>query len=110
MIVVRASAARARARAAQGIALASAMLTGCSPIAYARGVRDAEATVVVAERAEAERLAPYELTLARLYLEKAREASGEGHYALSLDLLARARQHAARARVLAAARSGDGTP
>lgn len=94
----------------RSLLLASVLVGGCSPIAYARGVREAEAAVLDAERTDAARLAPYELTLARVYLEKAREASAEAHYAFSLDLLARATASAARAGALAASRGGHGTP
>jgi hypothetical protein len=90
--------------------LSPLLVVGCSPITYARRAAVTERAVRAAEHAEAVRLAPYELTLAKVYLDKAREESGQAHYALSLDLLRRAEQSAKRARVLAEARTGGGAP
>jgi len=112
VMFVRVAAASARgSHAARASALCgAALLMGCSPIAYAQRARSAERAVAAAEQAEAAKLAPYELTLAKVYLEKAREESGEAHYALSLTLLGRAEQDANRARLLAGARATGATP
>lgn len=113
MIFARASRPRARALCAavgRGAQLGALLLAGCSPITYARRAALTERAVHAAEQAEAARLAPYELTLAKVYLDKAREESAEAHYALSLALLQRAEQSAKRARVLAEARNSGGAP
>jgi len=66
----------------------------CSPWSAAVGARDAQLALQEAERARAGELALYELTLARLYLEKAREEASEAHYALALRLLQRSEESA----------------
>ena len=65
--------------------------------------RSAERAVAAAAAEGAQGSATYELVLARLYLDKAREESAEAHYAWALDLLAKSEQSARRARTLALA-------
>lgn len=94
----------------RGLALLALTLAlpACSPISYARQARSVERAVALAEAAHANEHARYEVTLARLLLEKAREQSGSAHYASALELLQRAEQTALRAQLLARARGGDG--
>ena len=80
--------------------------SGCSPWAAARGARDAERAVQAAEQARADEHAPYELTLAKLYLSKAREEAAEAHYAAALKWIAQSNHHARGA--LARAERGAG--
>ena len=77
---------------------------GCMPVSVTRRSRAVERALEQAERVNAAQHARYELTLAKLYLEKAREASSEAHYASALDLLRYAESSALRADALARAR------
>ncbi len=102
--------AAVRKRAALfALATTASALPGCSPTAFWLRERDAERSLSGAERVQAERYAPYELVLARLYLDKAREESAEAHYAEALRLLEGCAQTSERARSLAQAR-GAGAP
>lgn len=83
------------------LACVLALAGGCGSASYALRARSAEHALQDVEQAALSK-APYELTLARLYLDKAREEASEAHYALALDLATRAEQNANRARVLAA--------
>ena len=74
------------------------------PIAVSRRAHSVERALTQAESAQAAQYARYELTLAKLYLVKAREASSEAHYASALDLLRHAEHSAHRADALARAR------
>jgi hypothetical protein len=53
---------------------------GCGPVGATSLVGDAEVALARAHAADGERLAPYETTLADLYLQKAREEQGYAHY------------------------------
>ena len=91
-----------------GVLAAAFALAGCSPWAAARGARDAERAVHAAEQARADEHAPYELTLAKLYLSKAREEAAEAHYAAALKWIAQSSHHARGA--LVRAERGGGVP
>ena len=84
-----------------GVFAAAITCAGCSPWAAARGARDAERAVHAAEQARADEHAPYELTLAKLYLSKAREEAAEAHYAAALKWIAQSNHHARGALVRA---------
>lgn len=64
-------------------------------------MRDAETSVREAEQARAGTRATYELTLAKLYLDKAREEAAEAQYAVARRYLERSEQNARRALVRA---------
>ena len=57
-------------------------------------VDDAEVALARAHAAEGEKYAPYETTLADLYLIKAKEEQGHARYSEARDLAADALQHA----------------
>ena len=63
-------------------------LGACGPIGATNLIGDAEVALARAHAADAERLAPYETTLADLYLAKAREEQGHAKYADARDLAA----------------------
>ena len=56
-------------------------LAACGPIGATSLIGDAEVALARAHAADGEKLAPYETTLADLYLVKAREEQGNAHYA-----------------------------
>jgi hypothetical protein len=87
------------------LALSFASLVGCGPSLFALREHEASRALAQAEQVPSRSLARYELTLSRLYLAKAREAAGEAHYRLALDLAARSTGNARRARTLALARA-----
>ncbi len=55
-------------------------LTGCGAAAYSYNVVRAARSVEQAKQVGADKLAPFEMTLARAYLNKAREESAEAAY------------------------------
>jgi hypothetical protein len=57
------------------------LLLGCGPVTATSVIDDAQLAIVRARAADADRLAPYETTLADLYLAKAREEQGHARYA-----------------------------
>lgn len=82
------------------LAVLSLVCQGCTSTTFLVRSRAAERALAEAEVAQSARHASYELILARLYLEKAREEAGEAHYASALDLADRAAQSARRAEAL----------
>jgi hypothetical protein len=61
-------------------------VAGCGPIRYASQVTTrASNEVEAAERLDARKAAPYEATIAREYLHKAREEAGESRWERALD-------------------------
>jgi hypothetical protein len=89
--------------AARNVICSLLLCAGCSPVAFVARQRTAERAVAAAAAEGAQESATYELVLARLYLDKAREESAEAHYAWALDLLAKSEQNANRARTLSLA-------
>jgi len=61
--------------------LLACLLFGCGPVTATSVIDDAELALVRARAADADRFAPYEATLADLYLAKAREEQGHARYA-----------------------------
>lgn len=86
-------------------------LLGCGPVTATAVIGDAETAVGRAHSAQAERYAPYETTLADLYLAKAREEQGHARYAEAGEL-GRAAQTFAETAVRKASerRAADQTP
>jgi hypothetical protein len=94
---------KGRRFAARKVICSLLLCAGCSPVAFVVRERSAERAVAAADAEGARASATYELMLARLYLDKAREESAEAHYAWALDLLAKSEQSANRARTLSVA-------
>ncbi|MDB4977469.1 MAG: hypothetical protein JWN48_5810 [Myxococcaceae bacterium] len=82
-----------------------ALSAACSPAAFAVRERAAERAYAAADAEGAQVQATYELVLARLYLDKAREESAEAHYAWALELLSRSERSAKRAFTLSQERA-----
>jgi len=69
----------------------------CGPISATSVIGDAEVALARAHAAESEKYAPYETTLADLYLVKAREEQGHAHYTEASQLAADAVKFASAA-------------
>jgi hypothetical protein len=83
----------------------------CGPISATSVIGDAEVALARAHAAESEKYAPYETTLADLYLVKAREEQGHAHYSEASQLAADAVKYASAATKKAAeSRAGTATP
>ncbi len=79
--------------------LAVAVLqTACGPIRSTTGLVDARAAIRSAEDVNADRVALYEMTLAREYLQKAREEMGYNDYYVAEQLTTKAIELATAAR------------
>jgi hypothetical protein len=63
-------------------------LSACGPVGATSLINDAEVAVARAHAADGEKLAPYETTLADLYLTKAREEQGHAKYSDARELAA----------------------
>ncbi len=72
-------------------------LSGCGAAAYSYNAVRAARSVERARQVGAEKLAPYEMTLAKAYLEKAREESAEAAYEEAVHLAKLSRSIADRA-------------
>lgn len=72
-------------------------LSGCTATQSLVWCRKAEAVLQRAERVPPSHATQYELTRARLYLEKAREEASEAHYGTSVELAKSAERSATRA-------------
>jgi hypothetical protein len=84
------------------------LLLGCGPVAATSVIGDAELALVRARAVDADRHARYEMTLADLYLAKAREKQGHAQYADARALAADALRFANAAnRKAAERRTGD---
>jgi hypothetical protein len=73
------------------------LLLGCGPVTATSVIDDADVALVRARAADADRYAPYEATLAELYLAKAREEQGHARYSDARALATEALRHAAAA-------------
>src|SRR5438067_3395873 len=73
------------------------LLLGCGPVTATSVIDDAELALVRARAADADRFAPYEATLADLYLAKAREEQGHARYADARALASEALRYAGAA-------------
>ena len=74
--------------------LLAAAAVGCGPLLATNVVDDAEVALARAHAAEGDEYAPYETTLAELYLVKAKEEQGYAHYSDARDLGGEALRHA----------------
>ena len=73
------------------------LLLGCGPATATSVIDDANSALLRARGADADRYAPYESTLAELYLAKAREEQGHARYAEARALAGEALRHASAA-------------
>ncbi len=80
------------------------LLLGCGPVTTTRVIDSADAALVRTRGADGDKLAPYETTLADLYLAKAREKQAYAQYGDAQMLAADARRFADAASLKAAQR------
>ena len=87
-------------------------LSGCGPLRSTAYILDAEVQIEAARTAQAERYAPYQFTLAQLYLKKAREVVGYSDYEVGVGFAERASDQARKAKEesMAAAAKTDVAP
>jgi hypothetical protein len=86
----------------QALALGLLLAVGCGPIVYIKDVSPRVAAALEQARADqAERFAPYELTKASLYYDKAREEAGHAYYQNAVDWGRRSQDCSRRASALA---------
>jgi len=83
--------------------------TGCSAILARHRINAAVDALNSAQSADAEKKAPYEYTLAALYLEKAREEEAYARFGEALDLSDIAAQYAEQAQSVANGHAKPGT-
>lgn len=93
------------ARRAIALSLAAAAVS-CGPVEATSLVRDAAAAGAKARAVQADRFAPYEMTAADLYLDKAREEQGRARYGVAQELARKSLQFADEAARKAAAQRG----
>ncbi|MDQ3262665.1 MAG: DUF4398 domain-containing protein [Myxococcota bacterium] len=78
-----------------------AALTACGPVQSTAFLLDAEVQIEAARTAQADKLAPYEWTLANLYIHKAREEVGYSDFEAAVDFARKASLNANEARKVA---------
>lgn len=85
---------------------------GCGPTQSTAYLIDAETMLEAARTAQADKLAPYEWTSARLYIEKSKEEVGYSDFEQAVDYAKKAVDFATRARdnALKASRKGEPPP
>ncbi|ADO73704.1 DUF4398 domain-containing protein [Stigmatella aurantiaca] len=91
------------------VAVAGA-LAGCGPVRTTANLLDAEVQIQAARTAGAEKEAPYEWTLANLYLYKAREEVGYSDYQAGVDFAVKASKYANEAREKAMSVGSESSP
>lgn len=103
--------------AARGLLAATAVvvmsaLSACGPTQSTSFLIDAETMLEAARTAQAEQLAPYEWTAARLYIQKSKEDVGYSEFEQAVEYAKKAVDFATRARdnALKAARKGEALP
>lgn len=79
------------------LVVACIVCAGCGPVRYLSDVGDAEEQLAAAEQRNARTFAAYEYFAAEVYLEKAREEAGEGHYEEAIRFARNAREFARQA-------------
>jgi hypothetical protein len=95
----RAHSSRSRRTLAVALAVLSAgFLEACGPTQSTAFLIDAETMMEAARTAQAEKLAPYDWTLARLYLLKSKEEVGYSEFEQAVDYAKKAVEFATRAR------------
>lgn len=77
------------------------VVAGCGPVQSTAYLLDAEVQIEAARTAQADRLAPYEWTLANLYIHKAREEVGYSDFEAAVDFARKASLNANQARTKA---------
>lgn len=82
-------------------------LAGCGPVRTTANLLDADVQIQAARTAGAEKEAPYEWTLANLYLHKAREEVGHSDYQAGVDFAVKASKYANEAREKAMAAGSE---
>jgi hypothetical protein len=92
------------------LSLVALTAPACGPINSTRFIIDAEVQIQAARTAGAEKLAPYEWTLANLYIKKAREEVGSSDYQVANDFAEKASKNANLARERALQVGRDETP
>jgi hypothetical protein len=78
-----------------------AALSACGPVQSTAYLLDAEVQIEAARTAQADKLAPYEWTLANLYIRKAREEVAYSDFEVAVDFARKASENANKARTLA---------
>lgn len=98
--------------ALRGLLVGLLVLVGCGPLSSTSHLLDADVQLEAARVARAEREAPYEWTLANLYLHKAREEVGYSDYEQGVSYAQKASKYARAAKEAAqkAARRGEPPP
>ena len=74
------------------------VVLGCGPVQTTAHLLDAEVQIEAARTAQADKLAPYEWTLANLYIHKAREEVGYSDFEAAVDFAKKASLNANEAR------------
>jgi hypothetical protein len=84
------------------LALGYLFLLGCGPVAYLKEVTSRAAVALTQARADgADQSAPYELTKAKLYYDKAREDAGHAYFQNAIEWGRRSQDCSRRASALA---------
>jgi len=94
------------------LVLGGSALSGCGPLRSTAFILDAEVQIEAARTAGAEKYAPYEFTLAQLYIKKAREVVGFSDYEVGVGFAEQASAQARKAKEnsMAAAAKTEVTP
>lgn len=81
----------------------------CGPVQSTAFLLDAEVQIEAARTAQADKFAPYEWTLANLYIHKAREEVGYSDFEAAVDFAKKASENAnlARKEAMAAGQKAD---
>lgn len=100
---------RWRLTLAVSLSFGACALWGCGPTQSTAYLIDAETMMEGARTAQAEKLAPYDWTLAKLYLQKSKEEVGYSDFEQAVDYAKKAVDYATRARdnAMKAARKGE---
>jgi hypothetical protein len=89
-------------RHVRALALGFLFVLGCGPVAYLKEVSSRAAMALAQAKSDgAEKFAPYEVTKASLYYDKAREDAGHAYFQNAIDWGRRSQDCSARASALA---------
>jgi hypothetical protein len=95
-------------RHVRALALGFLFFLGCGPVAYLKEVTSRAAVALTQAKVDgAEQSAPYELTKAKLYYDKAREDGGHAYFQNAIDWGRRSQDCSRRASALAKAARGE---
>jgi glucose-6-phosphate isomerase len=94
------------------VAVSVSGLSACGPTQSTAFLIDAETMLEAARTAQAEQLAPYEWTAARLYIQKSKEEVGYSEFEQAVEYAKKAVEFATRARdnAMKTARKGEPPP